>query len=359
MCTMIKKMIVFFLLVLMVGFSLVFADGPHILKDLKKPDMLRVDKDELYVIQGTTILVYSLKDFSLIRKFGKAGSGRGELSRVVEWPNLIRVYKDHILVETSDKLVYFTKEGKPIKEKRRPRHSALFIPVGNHFVGKIYLHDKSANIQYMRVVICDSQLYEIKEIHRQKWFQQYRPKGFQIQLFSDYLNFEVYENKIFIEESPEGLYIDVYDSEGNKLYQVKKPYEKIKVTEADKENATAELREDEKAYLMIRQLGSWEKVLEVMDILFPVFKPPIRNIEINNNKLYVQTFKQQENKDEFVVMDLKGNILKTVFLPLGNRPGVEDKIRGVKYYTIANDQLYYLKENKEKKVWELYIEAVK
>jgi hypothetical protein len=358
MCTMFNKMIVFVLMVLMVVFSLVFADGPRVLKDLKRPDMLRVDKDELYVIQGTTILVYSLKDFSLKRKFGKAGSGRGELRRVVEWPNLIRVYKDHLLVETRDKLVYFTKEGKFIKEKRRPRNSALFLPVGNHFVGKIYLHDKSANIQYMRVVICDSQLNQIKEIYRQKWFQQYRPEGFQIQLFSDYLNFEVYENKIFIEESPGGLFIEVYDSIGNKLYQVKKPYEKIKVTDADKETAIAEFRKDEKAYLMIRELGSWEKVLEVMKILFPVFKPPIRNIEINNNKLYVQTFKQRDNKDEFIVMDLKGNILKTVFLPLGTRPGVEDKIRGVKYYTIANDKLYYLKENEEKKVWELYIEGI-
>ena len=47
-----------------------------------------------------------------------------------------------------------------------------------------------------------------------------------------------------------------------------------------------------------------------------------------------------------------------VFLPLGNRPGVEDKIRGVNYYTIANDQLYYLKENKEKKIWELYVEEI-
>ncbi len=355
---MIKKTIIFLLLVLMVGFSLAFAEGPRVLKDLEKPDMLQVDKDELYVIQGTTILVYSLKDFSLIRRFGEAGSELGKLSRVVEWPNLIRVYKDHILVETSDKLVYFTKAGKPIKEMRRPRYSVFFLPVGNHFVGKIYLHDKSANIQYMRVVICDSQLYEIKEIYRQKWFQQYRPKGFQIQLFSDYLNFEVYDDKIFIEESPLGMFIEVYDSEGNKLYHIKKPYEEIKVTEADKETAAAELREDEKAYLMIRQLGSWEKVLEVMDILFPAFKPPIRSIEINNNKLYVQTFRQQDNKDEFVVMDLKGNILKTVFLPMGSRPGVEDKIRGVKYYTIADDQLYYLKENKEKKVWELYIEAV-
>ena len=113
MCTMIKKIIILVFLVLMVIFSSVFADGPRVLKDLKKPDMLRVDKDELYVIQGTAILVYSLKDFSLIRKFGKAGNGRGELTRVAEWPNLIRVYNDHILVETSAKLVYFTKEGKP------------------------------------------------------------------------------------------------------------------------------------------------------------------------------------------------------------------------------------------------------
>jgi len=117
---------------------------------------------------------------------------------VVEWPNLVRVYGDYILVETRDKLVYFTKEGKPVKEKRRSRDAALFLPVGNRFVGKIHVLDPKTRVQYMRIVICDSDFYEIKEIYRQKWFQQLRPGGFQIQLFSDYLNFEVYDDKIFI-----------------------------------------------------------------------------------------------------------------------------------------------------------------
>lgn len=356
---MIEKIIMFVLLVSIVGVPLVFSHGPRVLKDLEKPDMVRVDGDELYVIQGTTIFVYSLEDFRLVRKFGKEGNGRGELRRVVEWPNLVRVYGDYILVETRDKLVYFTKEGKPVKEKRRSRDAALFLPVGNRFVGKIHVLDPKTRVQHMRIVICDSDLYEIKEIYRQKWFQQLRPGGFQIQLFSDYLNFEVYDDKIFIEESPNGLFIEVYDSEGNKRYQIEKPYEKIKVTAADKEAAIAELRNDEKAHLMIRLLGSWEEVLKKMKILFPVYKPAIGNIEINNNKLYVQTFKQQDDKDEFIVMDLKGNILQTVFLPVGDRPGVEDKIRGVKYYTIADDRLYYLKKNNDENVWELNIEEIK
>jgi hypothetical protein len=354
----IKKMIMFILLVLVIMVIRALPDEAHVLKDLTRPDSLRVDNDDLYVAQGTTILVYSLKDFSITRKFGKAGFGFGELRRGVEWPNLIRVYNDHILVETENKLVYFNKEGTPLKEIRKPRDTAIFLPVGNHFVGKLYLHHKSSNIQYMRIVTCDTQANEIKEIYRQMWFQQYIPTGFQIQLFSDYLNYEVYDDKIFIEKSLDGLFIEVYDSDGNKLYQIRKPYEKMRVTPAEKEPAIAKLKNDEKGHLMIKLLGSWENVLKQMSITFPEYKPPMRNIGIDNNKIYVQTFKQQENKDEFIIMDLKGNILKTVFLPAGNRPGVEDKIYGVKYYTIVNDKYYYLKKNEEKNAWALHIEVI-
>ena len=356
---MIRKIIMFVLVWLMAAVPLVLADGPRALKDLTRPDMFQVDQDELYVIQGTTIFVYSLKDFSLLRKFGQEGFGKGELFRAEEWPSRIRVYKDYLLVETRDKLVFFSRDGVPFKDTRKPRESAYFLPVGDHFAGKIYLYDQKSNIQYMRIIICDADLHEIKEIYRQKWFQQYTTKGFQIQWFSDYLNFEVCDDTIFIEKSPMGLSVEAFDGNGNSLYKIDKEYEKVPVTPEDKEAAMNDLRNDEKGRLMIRRMGSWEKVLTVMDVLYPDFKPAIRDIEISNNTIYLRTFRQRDNKDEFIIMDLKGNILRTVYLPLGNQPGIEDKIVGIKYFTFANDRLYYIKQNPQTKVWGLFIEEMK
>jgi hypothetical protein len=231
--------------------------------------------------------------------------------------------------------------------------------VGKHFVAKKYLHDLKTNTQYMRVVLFNADLEEIKELHREKWFQQYTGKGFRIQLLSDYLNFEVYGDKIFIEKSPQGFLIDVYDGNGTFLYHIKKDVKPLKAGDADKKAAMKMLRRDRKAELMIRNMGSWERVLEVMDVTYPEFKPVIRNFEIDNGKIYVYTFKERDGKDECIIMDLKGNILKTVFLPVFLRPGVEEKMYDVRYRTIAGDTLYSLKPGKDKNHWELHKTAIK
>jgi hypothetical protein len=43
-------------------------------------------------------------------------------------------------------------------------------------------------------------------------------------------------------------------------------------------------------------MGSWDEVLKRMKVVYPAFKPPIWDFEINNGKLFVQTFKRKENK---------------------------------------------------------------
>jgi len=44
---------------------------------------------------------------------------------------------------------------------------------------------------------------------------------------------------------------------------------------------------------------------------------------------------------------------------LSQHSGIEDKIYGIKYFTFANDRLYYLKQNLQTKVWGLFSEEIK
>lgn len=362
-----KKLLVLVLFVLgllWIPGNLVFAfDSPagsgnpgnaRILEGLKKPDMMAVDGKELYVVEGATIFVYSLGDLHLLRKFGKEGTGKGELQIPMEGANTIRLFPGYLLAESERKLIFFSRDGGIIKEKEKPWECTQFTPVGKNFVSKKYFHDTDSNIQYMKIMLYNGDLEEIKEIYREKWFQQYTDRNrrnFQIELFSDYLNFEVYDGKIFVEKSPGGFFIDVYDGEGIKLYSIRKEYKKEMVTDADKTAAFARLRKDKKAELMIRMLGSWDKVINMMKVVYPAYKPPIWDFEIANGYIYIQTFRQKESSDEFIIMDLEGNILRSVYLPVFLRPGVEENMYGVRYQVFVGDKFYYLKENNG--AWEL------
>ena len=72
---------------------------------------------------------------------------------------------------------------------------------------------------------------KIKELFRQKSPVQARSTV----MIPDSLHFCICDNKIFVEKSTRGFFIDVYNAEGKKLYQIEKKYEKVNVTNSDKE----------------------------------------------------------------------------------------------------------------------------
>jgi transcriptional antiterminator Rof (Rho-off) len=173
------------------------------------------------------------------------------------------------------------------------------------------------------------------------------------------LNFQVWDNKIFIEKSPEGFLIDVFDSNGKALYQINREYEKIKVIGAHKEAAIKEIKEDPTMKRQIKQWGSWENLLKMMKFTFPDFIPPIQNIEIADGRIYARTFQKKDNKEEYIVMDLEGKMLKKTYIPRVHPLSLKDQLIGVKMAVIKNEKLYYLKENEEQEVWELHVDEIK
>ncbi len=59
-------------------------------------------------------------------------------------------------------------------------------------------------------------------------------------------------------------------------------------------------------------------------------------------------------------MDLKGNILKTVYLPGVKEPGVFSEMIGrpAKFYKIYKNKFYYLQENEAEEEWEVHVEPI-
>jgi hypothetical protein len=336
------------------GFPAILGSLPEVLK----PDNITVYEDELFVVEGAEISIYSLKDLILKKKFGKKGEGPGELMVTPGFFNKVSVFPDYIFVLGFNKVIFFSREGKYIKEIKKSMYIFLAAPIGENFVVRSYKQGDD-KLLYNAIAICNSKFEEIKELYRQKDLQQGAPPNAQLDIVPDLIYYGVYDDKIFIDRSPDGFIVDVFDSHGKKLYQVEQDYEKIKVTSDHEKEIIHRFKQDPNIKSSIQRRGGWEALKKILNINFPDFFPAVQELEITGEKIYIRTFKLKENKSEYVVVDLKGNIIKRVYLPRVDNVPFMSKIIGAKLHTIYDDKLYYLLENEDEENWELYVEEIK
>jgi hypothetical protein len=84
---------------------------------------------------------------------------------------------------------------------------------------------------------------------------------------------------------------------------------------------------------------------------------------VADEKIYVLTYKKEKEKSEFVILDLKGKLLKKVFLPFNQSDEwfhyslakATSQASPHATFTIKNGKLYQLIENEDKEIWELHI----
>jgi hypothetical protein len=130
-----------------------------------------------------------------------------------------------------------------------------------------------------------------------------------------------YEKMIFISDNQKGFYIEVFNSKGEHLYTINKNEEIDRIPIEGNEQ---------------------------------YFHPLLHHFQISDNKIYAITNKKIDNKNEIIILDLKGNILKRVFLPMLSKiPGR----RPLRFDLFDADQgkLYELIKNDEIGKWVLYI----
>ena len=101
------------LLSLLCSFS--FAEIIATLDEVMKPTAIEIDDQNLYVVEGTSVYIYSLKDFKLVKKFGKKGEGPKEFKMMI---TRIITQKDDLLINSFGKISFYSKNGKFIKEKQ-------------------------------------------------------------------------------------------------------------------------------------------------------------------------------------------------------------------------------------------------
>ena len=153
---------------------------------------------------------------------------------------------------------------------------------------------------------------------------------------------DIASGRIFVSDSEKGFFIKVFDEKGNELYTIDKDKD-IEKTKISDEFKNREIEE-------FKQSGFWKHELKQHNtkLTFPEYFPAYGWVTVNNGKIYAQTYKRKNNKTRFIVLDLKGKILKEVYLPVQNE-------QGHRRQAIHNNTLYKLIENLEKESWELHI----
>ncbi|UCH94192.1 MAG: hypothetical protein JSV88_28515 [Candidatus Aminicenantes bacterium] len=339
---MIKKNLISLLIILVLG-SWVFPGQVVPLPEIKKPENIIVDQNQILITEFPNVFIYSLEDYKLINKFGKKGEGPQEFSQYVRIQPYLD-YPNYIVVGSHMKMSYFTRDGKFVKEVRSKTSSVanVYKPLGKKYVAYGFLQEN--NTAYNTINIFDADLKKIKEVVR--WeapFQQGKP-------FNPTDNdlaggeFRVYANKIFFILREEGN-IDVFDHNGEKIHSIKYNYERVPVTQEDKQEYRKFYQTDPR----YRQFyNAAERFMK-----FPKYFPATREQVVADDKIYVLTHKKIEGKSEFVVFSIKGKFLKKIPVPFENA-----NPRDSYPFTIKNQKLFQLIDNVNTEEWELHIHPI-
>ena len=335
-----------------------FGDKMGVLPDVLKPSCIEISHDHLYVVEDAVVYAYSLKNLKLIKKFGAKGEGPGELKVVPFYPNNVTDLGDRLFFEGYDKIIVLSREFKLLKSFKKKRRIIKLIPVADNFVAIMLGFSKEkTKFSTLSISLLDAELKIQKELYQQRLPDREKD----VDMVLDSIHFAVYKDKIYVEESIKDFVIEVFDRKGDRLYEIKKGFEPVKITETDKKELVNDFKDDDFVRTMVQREGGWVKFKNSVNFVFPEKFPPIKDIIVRDDKIYVSTYEKKDNRQKFIIMDLKGNVLSTTFLPLPIKSSYLFRSLGIdnRFYGISNNNYYYIKENSDSEEWELYVTKIK
>ncbi len=311
------------------------AEKLAVLKEVLQPEKLVIDGNQLYVREKETFYIYSMTDFKLTGKFGRRGEGPGDFRT----PPDLCVFPDYLFCEDgiANRLSFFSRDGILKYEIRIPDNVYDINIVGKNFIGVESEIDPKTMITTKNINFYTKDFEQIMELsnwHGQEsiFFPRGSNKKFDLEVIRDSFSYDVYDDRIYLADTRKGFYIAVYDSSGNKIYEIKKEYEKKEVSQEFKSKYTK--KDDSK----INRLKN-------INFVFRDYFPAFDRIEVKSGKIYVWTHEHKKDKQELLILDLRGKIIKKTFLT------------SQRYYSLVDYKYYCLIEN-ENEDYELHVETL-
>lgn len=341
---------ILFILLLLAAVTFCYPEKLAELPEVIKPGKIIVTGERVYIAAETTIFMYGMKDFKFLKQFVEKGEGPAEAKFI----DFFKAYPDFLTLECGDKIMYFSLAGDYIKEKRVPKGTGLLSHFGKNFVGRKLSWEEETGNRYYTLNILDQNFKSIGRLYRGNYFGILNQKGKKkkiLNFLSHHFFYHVYRDKIFVVDTRKGFYIVVFNSEGKQLYEINKGYKKIKVPQSFKDQTIDKFK----------KFPNWEDMKTRFKFAFLDYYPAVHfsSFRVADDKIYAFTYEtrgeEKNKKRELVILDLKGKVLKRIFLPV---PGETAPLLMNKSY-IYKDMYYYLFENEDKEMWELHAVELK
>lgn len=335
-----KRRLGLFLLICFAFAGSVFAEKVIELPDVLKANQIVICQNRLFVADQVTVYIYNLKDFQLIKKFGKRGEGPEEFMNSISG---IFEGKDYILISSQNKASFFTADGTFIKEKKAKSglFSGRYQEAGENYVGISSISEAGA--LYFGIFLFDHEFKSIKELARFKFMENGK---FNFLNMMRMISVFTYKDKIYM-AGDKGFAVNILDSNAKLLNTITREYTPRKVTDKDKETIKA---------LFKRNIpgSQWEVFKD--RIIFDDYFPVILSIQVADDIIYISTWKQQGDRFEIFLYKLDGSFIKKKMVRLVMQAG---QTLAPYPTTFHKGQLYQLIEDEDDEVWKLHITELK
>lgn len=329
-----KTALVFLVLGMM---SIGLAGKAIMLPDLINPTSIAADEDRLYIIDQTSVYIFSSKDIKLLKKFGRRGEGPSEFLTSPGYNMTLYVHPDYLVINSPGKISLFSKQGELIKEQKSSWPLPDIQPLDKFFVGTSS-HVEN-NVRYLDFYLYNQDIKRTNLIFKtrspfQRLADEYNP-------LIQTLPFKYYckQGKVFINELNEVIH--VFDADGKEIFVLKYDFNKLKTSEKLKEEV----------YDFYRTNPGTKNFFEEFKRLmrFPQNFPPMRDFYVADNKIYVLPYAKENGENIFYIFDMSGKFVKKIPISLKERNIFEPYP-----YAIEGSNLYQLTENEEEE-WQLHI----
>ncbi len=311
------------------------------MEDLVKPSMITVKDDKLYILEKTTISIYSIRDLKLVSKFGKSGEGPREfMARTYGPPMSMSFVNNELVVNSTNKLSYFTPMGKFINERKAFANLVLY-QVRDNFVAIGPSPDKENKFR-ISIRLYSNDLNELKNLFHSNI--SVNPQQDFILPLSAITHNPSYKGKIIIPESNTDFVIGIFDHMGKRLGKIEKKFEKVGIPEKFK----AKTHEWFKKYSIYKKF--YENIKQF--IKFKEYFPAIRDLYLADDHIHVITYKRKGDLWQCIILNMDGKEVRRLFVPL-------DRYVPFTYYailySIEKGKMYSLIEDEDNESWKLQV----
>ena len=326
-----------FLLLLLLD---IHAQKVAVLKELNNPDSIKVGNGFIYIQEKTTIYIYSLDKHNLVYQFGKEGEGPGELKINPQGtPLVLTPFKGRVYISSLSKLSIYTKTGVFIKEQKFSSMD-IIIPFQEKFICfSPAPMEKNNRKMVMAFFLADEHLRKGKIIYRSDFeISQNSKFVFPLTPFDPF----VYGDRVYFVDGINGFSIKVFDLSGKLANHIRKEYSRRKIPSSYKD----------KTLTWFKTNPNFRQYFELIKdrIVFKRHYPPILTIYVERGRIYAITNTFQNHQRECIVMDLHGNQIRRIFLPISEQYGLDFKV----LYTFNEGIFYRISGNPHHETWELY-----